>query len=103
MTKRQFILALMENYALLKEDAEKVTELVFGEIRNQLLQGKEVRITGVGTFTFKYFKGGIVNNNLRGERHEVGPRVKLKFRPHPSIRRDLNNGLAKEITRAEKD
>ena len=95
MTKREFVKALMEDNNLLHEDAVKVAEIVFRQVRKQLLLGREVRIDGVGRFAFKYKEPGTVNNNLLGKRHKVGRRVKLKFRPFPLMQRQLTKVLAR--------
>lgn len=101
MTKREFIHALMEEYSLLKEDATKIVDIVFKQVRRELVRGREVRIDGVGSFSFKYKEPGVVNNNLLGKRHKVGPRVKLKFNAFPSMQRALNSKLAAEFNDGE--
>lgn len=93
MTKREFIRTMIEDTGILREDALKITDIVFSHVRNMLLAGREVRVDGVGSFVLRFRKGGVVNNNLVGESHEVGPRVKLKFKTFPSMRRDLNQTL----------
>lgn len=97
MTKGEFITSLVDDYNLLREDAAKITKIVFSQIRDKLVEGREVRIDKVGSFSFKYYEPQIVNNNLIGQRHEVGPRIKLTFTPFPSMKFALNRKLAKEI------
>lgn len=96
MKKTEFVSAITEEYGILRVDATKLTEIVFDQIRKQLLNGREVRIDGVGRFSFKFHKAKMRNNNLTGESHMVGPKVRLKFRPFPSMRRDLNRTLVQE-------
>ena len=98
MTKREFIYALMEDHNLLKEDASKIYDIVVEQIRKQLIKGNEVRLDDEGRFGFKYRGAGVINNNLLGKRHEVGPRVKLKFKIFPSMQRALNVLLAEEMS-----
>lgn len=96
MTKKEFVHAIMERHGLLKSDAETITRIVFQEVQRQLVNGREVRIDGVGSFSFKFRQPGMVNNNLLGEHHEVGPRVKLRFKPYPSMQKALKR-LAAEM------
>lgn len=103
MTKKEFINALVEENNILKEDATKIARVVFGEVRRQLLKGREVRIDGVGSFSFKYKEPKLANNNLHGEHRPVGPRMRLKFTIFPSMQRALNEELAEEIARERND
>lgn len=98
MNKKEFVHEIMDSYSIVKSDAYKITEIVFTEMRRQLIKGNEVRIDGVGRFSFKFRPAGTVNNNLIGGRHKVAPRVKLKFIPFPVMARALNAHLAKELS-----
>lgn len=97
MRKREFVHALVEDHDILMEDANKIYDAVCKTMRNQLLTGNEVRIEGVGAFHMKFRQAGTVNNNLLGKRHKIGPRVRLKFKTFPSMQRDLNQILAREM------
>lgn len=101
MNKREFVRALMEENNILRDDANTVVDMVFKQIRKQLLSGREVRIEGVGRFSLKYREAGVVNNNLQGRRHHVPARVKLKFYPFDSFERSLNAFLASEVSSAD--
>lgn len=93
MTKTEFVRALMDEHKIMKTDAVRIVDMVFGQVKKQLMRGSEVRIDGVGRFVVRYKEAGMVNNNLLGKKHKVGPRVKLKFLPFPSMRRDLVKAL----------
>jgi len=97
MNKREFIEGIMDKNRISKHDALKLTEIVFERIQECLLEGREVRIDGVGAFRVRFKKPGIVRNNIVGEDQQVGPRVKLRFRTYRSMQRKLNQGLAKEL------
>ena len=97
MIRKEFIFALMEDEGILREDASKITDVVFSQVRKQLLLGREVRINDVGSFRLKYRKPSVMNNNVTGTKHQVGPRVRVKFRVFPSMQRALNAILAKEM------
>jgi DNA-binding protein HU-beta len=86
----------MEETGMLKEDATKIVDCVFGHVRKKLLEGREVRIDGVGHFAIKFKDATTVHNNLTGGRHKVGPRVRMKFKTFPSMQRDLNENLLEE-------
>jgi nucleoid DNA-binding protein len=97
VNKKEFILSLTEDHKILREDASKITDVVFSQIRKQLLKGREVRIDEVGCFAFKFKKPGTVNNNITGTQHDMGPRVRMKFKVFPSMQKALNAILAKEM------
>lgn len=96
MTKQEFIKSFMEDTGFGIDDARKITEIVFNHVKEMLLQGKEVRIDGVGSFNFKYRDARTVVNNITKDRHDVGPTVKLKFRPYPSMNRSLKRELLED-------
>lgn len=93
MTKKEFIRAVTDDNNILKEDASKICEIVFAQMKKQLLLGREVRIDGVGRFSFKFKEAGVVHNNITGTQHNVGPRVKLKFIPFPKMKKLLKDTL----------
>lgn len=97
MKKGEFVRAIADDHSILREDALRIVEMVFGQLRKQLIQGKEVRIDDIGCFNIKFRKAGIMNNNLLGKRHPVPARVKLKFSTFPSMQRALNSILAAEL------
>ena len=94
MTKKELIRALMNDNNLLKEDAEKVLDMVADQIKKQVMKGREVRIDGVGRFSFKYYDPRDSVNNFTGKEYKLPRRVKLKFKPFPSMRAALNDRLA---------
>jgi nucleoid DNA-binding protein len=97
MNKREFVVSLAEEKEIMKEDASKLAEMVFGHLRSQLLKGNEVRIDDLGVFKIKYRKPTIMNNNITGTKHDVGPRIRIKFRVFNSMQRVLNATLAKQL------
>lgn len=103
MNKREFVSSLSEAQDILREDASKITDVVFNHLRKQLLKGREVRIDGVGCFSFKYHKPKVMSNNITGTQHEVGHRVRMKFKVFPTMQRALNAIVAKEMAKYEDD
>lgn len=101
MNKKEFVASLTDEHRILQEDSEKITEAVFNHIRKHLLQGREVRMDGIGSFSFKYRRPKVMNNNITGTKHKVGPRVRMKFKVFPSMQRSLNAILAKEMSKED--
>ena len=91
MNKREFVRAVMDKGRLPQSEARMIVDIVFGTVRDLLLDGEEVRINDVGSFKFKFRKPRTVRNNIAGTIHEVGPSVKLRFRSFRKFHKDLND------------
>lgn len=103
MNRKQFAASLAEEHKILKHDALRIVDMVMNHLRRQILRGSEVMVTGMGAFRIKYRKPTNLPNNVTGTRHELGPRIRLKFRVSPVLQKALNATLAKELAKDEGD
>lgn len=92
MRKMEFLTQMSEEHNLMLKDSSKITKLVFRYIRKLLLEGREVRLQGIGHFSFKYKPACTKKNNLAGgELVDIPARIKLVFKTYPNFQRALNN------------
>ena len=94
MTKREFVMTLVRDHGLMRDDALKMTELIFGHVKKYILEGREVRIGEVGSFRFKFLKPRKNHkSNIDGTVTDVPTRVKLKLRVFPKMRKEINKRI----------
>jgi len=103
MNKGEFVASFAAEHRILKEDALRLTDMVLGHVRRQILRGCEVKIDRMGSFLLKYKKPAVLNNNITGETAPCGPRVMIKFRTSPTMQKLINATLAKELAKDEGD
>lgn len=97
MRKKDFVKDIIDETGIFKGDAMKIVDLIFDRIRENLLLGREVRISGVGRFKFRFRKARIMHNNLVGKRQRVPAKVKLRFSTFPTMQVDIDNNLLEEF------
>lgn len=89
MHKDEFYKSLAESENIMDIEAHRISTIVFNQIRRSILQGEEVRIVGVGKFSFLFKDARDKINNFTGERIHVPPSVSLKFKTFPTMREEL--------------
>lgn len=71
-----------------------VAEDLYGDfcrvILNELMQGNDVKLNGVGTFSVKQYKGRRCNNISTGKSMFVAPMLNIRFVLLPAVKRALN-------------
>ena len=80
-----------------KKDAEIYVNAVIEVIKNALLAGDNVRLSGFGTFTVKERKEKTGRNPKKpDEEYEIPASKVISFKTSPEFRRALNSGIAEE-------
>ena len=64
MTKADIVEQVYQKIGFSKKEASELVELVFNELKNQLVTGDKVKISGFGNFTVKEKKERIGRNPL---------------------------------------
>ena len=78
MNRSDLIIALKDEAALSRKDAEKVVDTFFDAIKETLSKGDRVEIRGFGSFTVKHYKPYVGRNPKTGIQINVPPK-KLPF------------------------
>ena len=97
MTYRQFIKFMMQETGLLREDAQKITEVVFDSLREALKQGDDVSIPRFGRFFPKLSRRKKWKSPSTKEVKELAPKYHLKLKPSRKFERALNDSLNVEV------
>ena len=75
-----------------RKEASDLVNLILRLIRERLLDGEKVEITGFGCFQIARKRGRRGRNPQTGERIAIPERWSLTFRPSRLLKDDLNRG-----------
>lgn len=91
MTKADIVELIHENLGLTKKDIAKVVdELFFNEVRDQILNKNNVKISGFGNFEVKKRGRRIGRNPKTGVETVIEPRTVVVFRPSQIFKDEVN-------------
>ena len=80
LTKADFAESLFDEIGLNKREAKNMVELFFEEIKNSLVQGKPVKISGFGKFELRDKVSRPGRNPKTGEEIPISARRVVTFR-----------------------
>ncbi|MBQ3034141.1 MAG: integration host factor subunit alpha [Deferribacterales bacterium] len=90
MTKADIVESIHEKFGLTKKVISKVVDDVFDTIRGDILEGKNVKISGFGNFEVKKRGRRIGRNPKTGEEKIIPPRTVVVFRPSQIFKDEVN-------------
>jgi len=90
MTKADLIESIYEKVGLSKKESSQIVEHIFDLIREHLVTGKKVKISGFGNFTIreKHVRRG--RNPQTGDEIKISARNVLTFKASPVLKKTLN-------------
>lgn len=83
--------ALRNRFGLTAADSYKMIDIIFDEIEQSLINGEEVKITGLGTFRILSKSARIGRNPKTGVPTVISARRVASFRPSESFRKKVAN------------
>ncbi|NCN95483.1 MAG: integration host factor subunit alpha [Bdellovibrionales bacterium] len=92
MTKADIVEQVYQKIGFSKKEASELVELVFNELKNQLVTGDKVKISGFGNFTVKEKKERVGRNPQTGDQIKISARRVLTFKPSQVLKTVLNGG-----------
>lgn len=87
MTKANLVETVFGKVGLSKIESQKIIEILFDTIKQTLVEGESVKISGVGTFNVKKKKVRRGRNPKTGEELQITPRRVISFRPSNHLKR----------------
>lgn len=95
VTKNDLVNEIFEKYSIDKKDISLVTDALFAEVKNALINGSKIELRGFGTFEICLRKGReSARNPKTGDIVKVEPHFIAKFRAGQELRKSL---LEKDI------
>ena len=82
--------AIYEQIGLSRKDSGDILDLIIEEIKTELANGHDVKISSFGTFSLHKKNARIGRNPKTGEEAEITPRTFVSFRPSQLLRKAVN-------------
>jgi integration host factor subunit alpha len=93
LTKADLIEAVYERLGFPKKEAAHYVELVFEVLKESIIHGKKVKISGFGNFVVREKRARMGRNPQTGENIQISQRKVLTFRPSQVLREQVNASL----------
>jgi integration host factor subunit alpha len=92
MTKAQVVEHLFEKVGFSKKDSSDVVEMILETIKEALIKGEKVKISGFGNFVVKEKKARRGRNPQTGDDLTISERRVLTFKPSQVLKSAINAG-----------
>ena len=92
MTKAQVVEHLFEKIGFSKKDSSDVVEMILETIKDALMKGEKVKISGFGNFVVKEKKARRGRNPQTGDDLTISARRVLTFKPSQVLKSAINAG-----------
>ncbi len=92
VTRVDFANRLRERFGLTTTDAMKLVDVLFDEIRESLINGEDVKFSGLGTFKILTKSARMGRNPKTGAPAVISARRVATFRPSSKFRTQVANG-----------
>ena len=92
IVKSKLLNQLSKNYPnFLKKDLQKLTDIIFKEIKNSLKKGERVELRGFGVFSTNVQKARISRNPRTGEKVNTPKKKTIHFKMAKDLFKKLND------------
>ncbi|MBO6281441.1 MAG: integration host factor subunit alpha [Alphaproteobacteria bacterium] len=82
--------AIYEEIGLSRKDSGDILDLIIEEIKKELADGHDVKISSFGTFSLHKKNARIGRNPKTGKEAEITPRTVISFKPSQLLRKAVN-------------
>lgn len=90
MTKADIVEKVYQKIGFSKKESAELVEMVFDSLKNTLVDGEKVKISGFGNFVVRSKKERIGRNPQTGDQITISARRVLTFRPSQVLKAMLN-------------
>jgi nucleoid DNA-binding protein len=84
--------AIADKFNVTNQSGADIAEFVFNKIKQEVIDGRQVRLHQFGTIEARARKAGVARNPVSGERVEVPARRVVKLTVSPSFRLLVSQG-----------
>ncbi|MBO5038262.1 MAG: integration host factor subunit alpha [Alphaproteobacteria bacterium] len=95
VTRADIAQNVCEEIGLSRKDAGDILDMVIDEMKNELIAGRDVKISTFGSFLLKRKNARIGRNPKTGVEAEITPRTVISFRPSQTLKTAVNKGAKK--------
>lgn len=86
MTKADIVNVVMEKVGLPRIESQQIVEAIFSAIKETLVAGESIKISGMGTFIVRRKNARIGRNPKTKQEVEITPRRVVTFRPSDQLK-----------------
>lgn len=86
MTKADIVNSVFEKIGLPKNETQEIVEIIFDIIKQTLIEGESIKISGFGTFHVKKKGPRIGRNPKTGVEAEITPRRVVTFKASDQVK-----------------
>ena len=90
VTKADIVEKVYQKIGFSKKEASELVEMVFEQLKNTLIAGEKVKISGFGNFLVRAKNERVGRNPQTGEQIKISARRVLTFRPSQVLKGVLN-------------
>ena len=95
MTKVDLVNSVYEKLGFSKRESSDIVEQFFGIVKDCLIQGENVKISGLGNFVVKHKKSRKGRNPQTGEEIEIASRKVMNFKLSQVLKNEINSSKEK--------
>ncbi len=81
---------IYEQIGLSRKNCNDLLDMVVDEIKNELVSGKDVKLSSFGTFSLRRKSPRIGRNPKTGVEAEISARTVISFKPSQNLRKAVN-------------
>lgn len=90
LTRSDIAEKIYEEVGISRKDAGDILDSMVGEIRDELVKGDDVKLSGFGTFLLRKKHPRIGRNPKTGVEAMISARTVISFKPSQDMRKALN-------------
>lgn len=90
VTKADIVEKVYEKIGFSKKEASELVELVFNSLKDTLIKGEKVKVSGFGNFVVRGKSERVGRNPQTGEQIKISARRVMTFRPSQVLKAMLN-------------
>lgn len=94
MTKADLVDAVFGKVGLSKIESQNIIEMIFDTIKQTLVEGESVKVSGFGTFNVKKKKARRGRNPKTGDDLEITPRKVITFKASNHLKHSVEKADA---------
>ena len=90
ITRSDIAEMVYEEVGISRKDSGEILDLMINEIKGELIEGEEVKLSSFGTFLLRQKKSRIGRNPKTGVEATISPRTVISFKPSQNLRKAIN-------------
>lgn len=94
MTKADLVEAVFGKIGLSKVESQEIIEMIFDTIKQTLIEGESVKVSGFGTFNVKKKNARRGRNPKTGADMQITPRRVITFKSSNYLKKDIEKSNA---------